>query len=265
MHLFWIDAFTDRVFAGNPAGVVPLDRWPADDALLQRIAFENGLAETAFFVRTGAERFHIRWLTPAAEVDLCGHATLASAFVIFHHLGQSGTRITFDSRSGPLVVNRLADGGLELDFPATPVHAVPDEPLRTRVAGAIGQPVAWLGRSQFDLVALLPDAASVRAARPDLTAISTLDSRGLVVTAPGDEGADFVSRFFAPRLAVPEDPVTGSAHCALTPFWAGRLGRTTLRARQLSARGGQLTCTLDGDRVKLIGRAVLYLRGELAV
>lgn len=265
LPLFWIDAFTDQLFAGNPAGVVPLERWPADDALLQRIAFENGLAETAFFVRTGADRFHIRWLTPNAEVDLCGHATLASAFVIFTHLGQTGARITFDSRSGPLVVSRLADGRLELDFPATPVTPLNDDALRAHVAATIGQPVVALGRSKFDLIALLADASAVRAAQPDFPAIAALDARGLVITAPGDRGADFVSRFFAPRLAVPEDPVTGSAHCALTPFWAGRLGHNTLTAHQLSARGGQLACMLVGDRVKLAGRAVLYLRGELAV
>lgn len=265
LPLFWIDAFTDHLFAGNPAGVVPLESWPADDALLQRIAFENGLAETAFFVRTGADRFHIRWLTPAAEVDLCGHATLASAFVIFEHLGQTGTRITLDSRSGPLVVNHLADGSLELDFPATPVTPLTDDALRARIGAMIGQPVASLGRSKFDLVALLADANAVRAAQPDFPAIAALEARGLVITAPGDHGADFVSRFFAPRLAVPEDPVTGSAHCALTPFWADRLGRASLRAHQLSARGGQLACTLAGDRVKLAGRAVLYLRGEIAV
>lgn len=265
MHLYWIDAFTDRLFTGNPAGVVPLDRWPADDALLQNIAFENGLAETAFFVRAGPDRFHIRWLTPNAEVDLCGHATLASAFVIFHHLGQTGDRITFDSRSGPLVVSRLADGRLELDFPATSVTPLPDAALRTRIAAMLGQPVAALGRSKFDLVALLADATAVRAAQPDFAAIAALDSRGLVITAPGDGEVDFVSRFFAPRLAVPEDPVTGSAHCALTPYWAARLGRTVLQAHQLSARGGRLACTLDGDRVKLAGHAVLYLRGELTV
>jgi PhzF family phenazine biosynthesis protein len=265
MHLFWIDAFTDQLFSGNPAGVVPLERWPESDALLQRIAFENGLAETAFFVRTSTDRFHIRWLTPAAEVDLCGHATLASAFVIFNHLGQTGARITLDSRSGPLVVSRLADGRLELDFPATPVAPLDDDALRARIAAMIGQPVAALGRSKFDLVALLANADAVRAARPDFPAVAALDCRGLVITAPGEAGVDFVSRFFAPRLAVPEDPVTGSAHCALTPFWAERLGRTSLTAHQLSPRGGQLACTLAGDRVKLAGRAVLYLRGEIAV
>ncbi len=265
MQLFWIDAFASQPFTGNPAGVVPLDAWPAD-ALMQRIAFENGLAETAFFVRTGADRFALRWFTPTVEVDLCGHATLASAFVVFHELGQAGDRITFDSRSGPLVVTRHSDGFLELDFPATPPRAEDDAALRATVSAAIGgASVTWLGRSPFDLLAVLPDAAAVRAVAPDLPRIAALGGRGLIVTAAGGDGTDFVSRFFAPQAGVPEDPVTGSAHCALTPYWAARLGKTTLRARQVSPRGGDLLCTLAGERVKLAGRAVPYLRGELAL
>ncbi len=265
MKLFWIDAFASQPFTGNPAGVVPLDAWPSDE-LMRQIAFENGLAETAFFVRTGADRFHLRWFTPTVEVDLCGHATLASAFVVFHELGQAGDRITFDSRSGPLVVTRRADGALELDFPATPPHEEHDAALRAGVSAAIGgATVTWLGRSRFDLLAVLPDAAAVRAVKPDMPRIAALGGRGLIVTAAGVEGTDFVSRFFAPQAGVPEDPVTGSAHCALTPFWAGRLGKTEFHARQISSRGGDLHCTLAGDRVKLAGRAVLYLRGDLAV
>jgi PhzF family phenazine biosynthesis protein len=265
MKLFWIDAFASAPFTGNPAGVVPLDTWP-DDTLMQRIAFENGLAETAFFVRTGANRFHLRWFTPTVEVDLCGHATLASAWVVFHELGQPGERIVFDSRSGPLVVTRGADGTLELDFPSTPPRAETDEALRCAVAASLGgAEVTWLGRSPFDLFAVLPDADAVRAVTPDMPRIAALGGRGLIITASGGAETDFVSRFFAPQAGVPEDPVTGSAHCALTPFWAERLGKPELRARQVSRRGGDLHCTLVGDRVRLAGRAVPYLRGELAL
>jgi PhzF family phenazine biosynthesis protein len=263
MQLFWVDAFTDKIFSGNPAGVVPLEAWP-EDRLMQRIAFENGLAETAFFVRTGPARFHLRWFTPTVEVDLCGHATLASAFVVFNHLGQSGDQITFDSRSGPLIVARRGEL-LELDFPATPPREEPDPTLRASVSEALGGArVSWLGRSIFDLLAVLPDAAAVRAIAPDMVRIAALGGRGLIATATGDESADFVSRFFGPQAGVPEDPVTGSAHCALAPFWAARLGKTRLHARQVSARGGELLCELAGDRVRMAGSAVLYLRGELA-
>ncbi|MBA4136508.1 MAG: isomerase [Opitutus sp.] len=264
MKLFWIDAFAAQPFTGNPAGVVPLESWP-DDTLMQQIAFENGLAETAFFVRTGDERFHLRWFTPAVEVDLCGHATLATAFVVFSELRQTGDRITFDSRSGPLVVTRRPDGALELDFPATPPRAESDAALRAQVERSIGQPLQWLGRSPFDHFAVVADAAAVAAVEPDMPKIAALGGRGLIVTAAGGPaGVDFVSRFFAPQAGVPEDPVTGSAHCALVPYWSAQLGKSDLQARQVSRRGGDLACVLAGDRVRLAGRAVLYLRGELA-
>ncbi|HWA85156.1 MAG TPA: PhzF family phenazine biosynthesis protein [Opitutus sp.] len=265
LPLFWVDAFTDRVFSGNPAGVVPLDAWPADSSLLQRIAFENGLAETTFYVRTGAARFALRWFTPAVEVDLCGHATLAAGHVLFHELEQSGDAITFDSRSGPLVVTRLADEKLELDFPATPPAARQDAAAMRAVSDAIGLAPAWLGESKFDLFAVLPDTAAVARLRPDFARVAAAGARGLIVTAPGDSGCDFVSRFFAPQSGVPEDPVTGSAHSALAPYWAARLGKTKLHARQLSARGGELWCEVAGDRVKIAGRAALYLRGEISL
>ncbi|HVU22863.1 MAG TPA: PhzF family phenazine biosynthesis protein [Opitutus sp.] len=264
LPFYWIDAFADRVFAGNPAGVVPLDHWP-DAGLLQRIAFENGLAETAFFVRTAPARFELRWFTPAVEVDLCGHATLAAAHVLFHELDQSGDAITFDSRSGPLLVSRRADEMLELDFPATPPAARRDPALLQTVTAAIGPAPAWLGESRFDLFAVLPDAAAVAGLRPDPARVAAAGTRGLIVTAPGSGDCDFVSRFFAPQSGVPEDPVTGSAHCALAPYWAARLGKTQLHARQLSARGGELWCEVAGDRVKIAGRAVLYLRGTITV
>ncbi len=265
MKLYWIDAFAEKPFTGNPAGVVPLETWPPD-LLMQQIAFENGLAETAFFVRTGPARFQLRWFTPTTEVDLCGHATLASAFVVFHQLDQPGETVAFDSRSGPLLVTRQSDGDLELDFPATPAHSETDPILLDRVAASIGVMPQWLGRSPFDLVAILPDAEAVQAVQPDLPKINALGGRGLIVTASGGpSGIDFVSRFFAPQAGVPEDPVTGSAHCALVPLWAERLGKTALRARQVSPRGGNLRCTLAGDRVKLAGRGVLYMRGEILI
>lgn len=272
LPLYWIDAFADRPFAGNPAGVVPLAAWP-DAALMQRMAFEHGLAETAFFVRTGAAQFALRWFTPAVEVDLCGHATLAAAHVLFHELGQPGDAITFDTRSGALVVTRKPDGKLELDFPALPVTAADDATFARDSAAALGgAEIVWLGRSKFDALAELRDAAAVRALRPDLARVAALGGRGLIVTAPGDD-CDFVSRFFAPQSGIAEDPVTGSAHCALAPFWAAKLGRPSLFARQVSTRGGELWCEVApstgsgraGDRVKIAGRSRLYLRGEITV
>jgi PhzF family phenazine biosynthesis protein len=230
---------------------------------MRLIAFENGFAETAFFVRTGPDRFHLRWFTPAVEVDLCGHATLASAFVLFTQLGQTGNSITFDSRSGPLIVTRKDQGLLELDFPPTPPEIETDAAVAHAVTAALGRQPDWLGRSRFDRFAVLSDAAAVRELKPDLAQVAAAGGRGLIVTAPGDGSCDFVSRFFAPQSGVPEDPVTGSAHSALVPFWAGRLGKTTLHARQISARGGELWCELAGDRVKIAGHAALYLRGEI--
>ena len=264
LPVFWVDAFSARVFSGNPAGVVPLERWLPDE-LMQRIAFENGLSETAFFVPAGPGRFDLRWFTPATEVDLCGHATLATAFTLFTQLGQAGDRVTFGSRSGPLSVARLDDGWLELDFPASPPRPEAEPAASAAVAAALGRPVEWFGRSRFDLFAVLGDPKAVASLKPDHGAIAALGARGLIVTAPGGDGCDFVSRFFAPNVGVPEDPVTGSAHCALTPYWAGRLGRPRLTARQVSARGGELRCEARGDRVGIAGRAVLYLRGEIAV
>ncbi len=264
LPLFWVDAFTARAFGGNPAGVVPLERWLPDD-VLQRIAFEHGLSETAFFVRTGPDCGHLRWFTPAVEVDLCGHATLATAFTLFTQLGQPGDRVTFESRSGPLPVARRDGGWFELDFPATPPAVENDPATGRRVAAALGRAPAWLGRSRFDLFAVLADAETVRALQPDPVRVAAAGGRGLIVTAAGGEGCDFVSRFFAPQSGIAEDPVTGSAHCALVPYWSERLGRTALRARQVSARGGDLRCELRGGRVGIAGQAVLYLRGEISV
>ena len=260
LPLYWIDAFTDRVFAGNPAAVVPLERWLPDD-VLQRIAFENGLSETAFFVRTDVARLHLRWFTPAVEVDLCGHATLASAHTLFAELAQPGETVTFDSRSGPLTVARHADGKLELDFPARPTNDASEaSPILLRALGRAPEsifvaPARWL--------CVYPHAADVRDLRPDHALLAQITPGRIMVTAPGDGNCDFVSRYFAPDAGIPEDPVTGSAHCTLVPYWAARLGRNSLHARQVSARGGELWCELRNDRVGIAGRAVLYLRGEI--
>jgi PhzF family phenazine biosynthesis protein len=265
LPFYWIDAFTEKMFGGNPAGVVPLDRW-LPDAQMQQIAFENGLAETAFFVRTGDASFHLRWFTPKVEVDLCGHATLATAFVIFTELGGvPGDKLTFETLSGPLRVARGAEGKLEMDFPATPVSEEREPGVAQAIRSALGRAPVWLGRSRFDRFAVLENAAAVRALEPDMNHVAAAGGRGLIVTAPGEADVDFVSRFFAPQSGIAEDPVTGSAHSALTPYWAARLGKTRFHARQLSPRGGELWCELAGDRVKISGQAVLYLRGRIDV
>jgi PhzF family phenazine biosynthesis protein len=260
LPFFWVDAFTDCVFTGNPAGVVPLERW-LPDQVMQRIAFENGLSETAFFVRTGSDRFHLRWFTPAIEVELCGHATLASAFTLFAHLGQPGDAIAFDSRSGPLRVTRTGDR-LELDFPAQPaeVAAAP-----ASLVQALGRVPEFCGRTQTRWLFVLRHAAEVSSFQPDHARLAQVKPGRIILTAPGDRDCDFVSRYFAPDAGIAEDPVTGSAHCTLTPYWAARLGKPFLHARQVSARGGELWCSMAGARVKIAGRAVTYLRGELTV
>ncbi len=258
LPFFWIDAFTDQVFSGNPAGVVPLEHWLPDD-VMQRVAFENGLSETAFFVRTGPGQYHLRWFTPAIEVELCGHATLASAHVLWTELGERAELITFASRSGPLHVTHAEDR-LELDFPSQP--AVPAAAPDLLIQG-LGRQPEFVGRAGIRWLCVFAQAAEVRALRPDQARLSQVTPGRVIVTAPGDD-CDFVSRFFAPDAGVPEDPVTGSAHCTLTPYWAERLGKPRLHARQVSARGGELWCELRGDRVGIAGRAVTYLRGEIA-
>ncbi len=255
--LYQIDAFTERVFAGNPAAVCPLDAWQ-DDALLQRIAAENNLAETAFFVPED-DGYRLRWFTPTVEVDLCGHATLASAFVLFTELGYTGEAVRFQTRSGLLVVRR--DGGrLVMDFPSRPPEPVEADPLVLPGLGA--QPEELL--ASRDYFAVYPNEAAVRALRPDMALLGRIDRQGVIATAPGDE-VDFVSRYFAPAAGVPEDPVTGSAHCTLIPYWSRRLGQKELRARQVSERGGELFCADHGDRVTIAGSAVKYLTGTITV
>lgn len=255
-----VNAFTAEPFAGNPAGVCPLEAW-LPDALMQRIAAENGLSETAFFVPAGGHH-DLRWFTPAAEVDLCGHATLASAHVLFAHRGAAAARLEFRTRSGPLYVSRDGDR-YALDLPAQPA---PPCPPPAGLAAALGvEPEATFATD--DVLAVLPGAADVAALAPDIRALAALTARGVIVTAPADpdDDCDFVSRFFAPAVGVDEDPVTGSAHCKLVPYWAGRLGKAALHARQISARGGELFCALRGERVEVAGQAVDYLAGEIVL
>jgi PhzF family phenazine biosynthesis protein len=259
LPLFQVDAFAGQVFRGNPAAVVPLTDWLPDE-LMQAIAAENNLSETAFFVARGGEH-ELRWFTPVLEIDLCGHATLASAWVLLHELGHAGDTVSFRSpRSGALPVRRQSEL-LALDFPSLPPLPLPPSPELTAALGR--EPEQLLGAGKFTM-AVYGHAADVRALDPDMHAL--LAHGKVIVTAPADEtGVDFVSRFFAPYAGVPEDPVTGSAHCVLTPYWSKRLGRTELQARQVSRRGGELRCTDRGDRVDLAGRAALYLRGTIRV
>ncbi len=255
LRLFQIDAFASEIFAGNPAAVCPLESW-LDDRTMQAIAMENNLSETAFFVSTG-EGFDLRWFTPAVEVDLCGHATLASGHVVLDCLDTARDSVTFSTKSGPLTVSRAGDA-LAMNFPALP--PVPCEMPADLVAGLGVEPEALLG--EMDYLAVFASEAEVAALKPDPEPLLRLDRRGVIATAPG-EACDFVSRFFAPKAGIAEDPVTGSAHCVSTPYWAERFGKTTLDARQISARGGELVCELRGDRVRLVGRTALYLEGEI--
>ncbi|MDY6984068.1 MAG: PhzF family phenazine biosynthesis protein [Pseudomonadota bacterium] len=250
LPLYVVDAFTDRLFRGNPAAVCPLTEW-LPEALMQSLAAENNLAETAFVVPEG-DGWGLRWFTPRVEVDLCGHATLATAFILAR-LHPEQTEFRFQTRSGELVVTRAGDL-FTLDFPARDVEALAPQPALETALGArvLNQYVAanvW--------IAELTNEAAVQALQPDLRALQALDCRAVSVTARG-QSCDFVSRFFAPKAGIDEDPVTGSAHCGLVPLWAERVGRTQLGARQLSARGGELLCELRGQRVLMSGRAVLY-------
>ena len=259
LSIFQIDAFADRPFVGNPAAIVPLDRWLPDETM-QAIAMENNLAETAFFVPEGPD-FGLRWFTPAIEVDLCGHATLASGALVLERLDPTRQSVTFHTRSGPLTVARSADGLFEMNLPANPPTEVP---VPEGIAQALGgAPVAMMAAAK--LMAVYDDPDFVRRMSPDLGWIAALPYLGLIVTAQGDGDFDFVSRFFAPAAGIPEDPVTGSAHVTLAPYWGQRLGTTELSAFQASPRGGQVRCRLAGDRVFLSGRTVLYLEGSIHV
>ena len=257
--LYHIDAFTEGPFTGNPAAVCPLDRW-LPDALMQAVAAENNLSETAFFVPEG-EGWRLRWFTPTVEVDLCGHATLAAAYVIFNVLMPDRRQVVFRTdKAGDLAVTREGEM-IALDFPARPpaICAMP-----SGLAQALGrEPAAVLAAR--DYLAVYDDPGEVAALAPDFSALARLDRFAVIATAPGTGEIDFVSRFFAPAQGVDEDPVTGSSHCTLIPYWSGRLGKTRLRARQSSRRGGSLACRLDGDRVGIAGRAVLYLSGIIEI
>jgi PhzF family phenazine biosynthesis protein len=257
--IFQIDAFTNRRFAGNPAAVMPMSSFPAD-AVLQSIAAENNLAETAFLVFQGGD-YHLRWFTPTTEVPLCGHATLASAAVIMERLEPQRRQVVFQSASGPLTVNRT-DAGYVMDFPARASEPVPTPPELTEALGVAPIEVRTNTR---DYLALMENADVLRALTPDMAAIARIERSGVIVTAPGDAGFDFVSRYFAPAIGVPEDPVTGAVHCMLAPYWAKRLNKTEFRAFQASRRGGEITCRLVGDRVQLQGTVVFYLEGQAEI
>jgi PhzF family phenazine biosynthesis protein len=258
--LYQVDAFTSRLFGGNPAAVCPLPEW-LPDATMQAIAAENNLAETAFFVPQ-AEGYLLRWFTPTIEVELCGHATLASGYVVTHILTPDRRSVTFDTlRAGPLEVRR--DGELlAMDFPCWPPEPSPADP---RILAALGKmPVqSFVARGRS--LAVYERAEDVAALRPDFAAMRAVPGADAIVTAPGDGAIDFVSRYFAPNHGIDEDPATGSSHCVLTPYWADRLGKQRLRAQQISARVGDFICTLHGDRIMLAGHAVLYLEGTITV
>ena len=254
---YQVDAFAERVFEGNPAAVCPLEAWP-HDGLLQAIAEENNLSETAFFVADKGG-FELRWFTPVAEVDLCGHATLATAHVIFEMLNYSKPVVSFQTRSGELTVKRK-ENRLEMNFPAV-VPTSTDIPEELVQGLGVNPIEVWVGD---DHLAVFENEKTIREIKPDFAALAQLESRGVIVTAPG-LSSDFVSRFFAPKFGIPEDPVTGSAHCALTPYWAKRLKKNKLVAKQLSKRGGTLYCELDGSRVLLSGNAVTFMEAEIAV
>ena len=254
--LFQVDAFADRPFAGNPAAVCPLEQW-LNDARMQAIALENNLSETAFFVKEG-DRYRLRWFTPKLEVDLCGHATLASAFVVFRHLEPAGEVVKFATRSGELIVRRDGDL-LTMDFPSRPPKRVQTP---APLAEALGKtPLeTWEAR---DYMALFGSEEEVRSLAPDMSLLAQVGHFAVIVTAAGRGDVDFVSRFFAPASGVPEDPATGSSHCTLTPYWSARLGKKRLHAMQVSSRGGELWCEDRGERVAISGRAVLVIEGRI--
>lgn len=257
LSLFQIDAFAEKVFEGNPAAVCPLEEWLPDEAL-RNIAQENNLSETAYFIKKGGA-YHIRWFTPTVEVDLCGHATLASAYVLFEILGFKHDEILFHSRSGELKVRRKGEW-IELNFPASKIHRC-ETPVE--ITRAFGKEPIEVWRSD-DYLAVYENESDITSISPDLAVLSRLDGRGVIVTSRGEK-TDFVSRFFAPRFGINEDPVTGSAHCALMPYWAAKLGKNKLSAAQLSERGGRLLCELAGERVLISGKAVKYLEGTIEI
>ncbi|KAA1171265.1 PhzF family phenazine biosynthesis protein [Marinobacter salinexigens] len=261
--IYQVDAFTDKIFGGNPAAVMPLEAWLPDE-MLQALAAENNLSETAFLVpgKDGDHHdFHIRWFTPGTEVPLCGHATLASAWVIYNKLGWQGEQIRQHSMSGPLGVSKTGDDWLLLDFPNLPFEQQ-ETPAIIREALDEAPDTAFFVPNDTNYMVVLESENAVRSAQPDLRKVKQLGNQGLIITARGEE-ADFVSRYFAPGAGIDEDPVTGSIHSVLVPYWAEKLGKTRLDARQISARGGILRCELKGDRVAIAGQAAFYMEGTV--
>jgi PhzF family phenazine biosynthesis protein len=258
--IYQADAFTDKLFGGNPAAVCVLEDWLSDE-LLQQIASENNLSETAYLVKDD-EQYHIRWFTPGTEVDLCGHATLAAAHILFTVLGQAGNKISFHSKSGLLTVSRLNSGKLMLDFPANVPEEMKETP--THLFEGLGLAPVPVYKTSFDYMAVVPSEKIVLGLTPDFKTLAKVPCRGVIVTARGDS-ADFVSRCFYPQSGIDEDPVTGSAHTIMVPYWAKQLNKNQLKAIQLSKRRGYLDCELVNDRVLMSGTAVTYMRGEIEV
>lgn len=258
LPIYHIDAFTDKLFSGNPAAVVPLDEWLSDELLLN-IAAENNLAETAFYIKT-EEGFHLRWFTPTVEVDLCGHATIAAAYVIFNFQNYEQSIIRFETRSGELTVTQK-DNWFTLNFPIDQYQiAVPPPAL----VESLDITFSEVYKGKTDYLVVVDSEEEVKNLDFDIIILSTIPARGIIVTAPGDD-VDFISRFFAPQSGIDEDPVTGSAHTTLIPYWAEKLSKTTLTAKQISKRGGFLKCELVDDRVNIGGQARLYLKGEIEI
>jgi PhzF family phenazine biosynthesis protein len=257
--IFQIDAFTTHRFAGNPAAVMLMDNF-LQDATLQAIAAENNLAETAFLVPENGD-YRLRWFTPKTEVPLCGHATLASAAVVMERLETKRRSVIFLSASGPLTVNRT-DTGYVMNFPVRPSEPVS---MPTGLTEALGIVPVEVFANEFNYLALLESVQSLREISPNMTALARMDRSGVIVTTQGYENYDFISRYFAPAKGIPEDPVTGGAHCMLVPYWAKRLGKTEFRAYQASQRGGEMICRLVGDRIELEGACVFYMEGEAEI
>ncbi|MBK8606873.1 MAG: PhzF family phenazine biosynthesis protein [Chitinophagaceae bacterium] len=258
LTIYQIDAFADKLFAGNPAAVIPLDKW-IDDSLMQQLAMENNLAETAFFVPKGND-FEIRWFTPALEINLCGHATLASAFVLFNFLEYKKNLVTFHSKSGLLVVSRNGDL-LNMDFPSWKPELITEYP--SELLASLGNPEITGVYSNREYLVELMNEQEVRRCTPDFSLMKKVDKM-VIITAPGKE-VDFVSRFFAPTAGIDEDPVTGSAHSQLIPFWSNKLGKDIMQAKQLSKRGGDIYCEQKGERVIMGGQCVFYMKGEIEI
>ncbi|MGF1671531.1 MAG: PhzF family phenazine biosynthesis protein [Balneolaceae bacterium] len=255
LKIYQVDAFTDEVFGGNPAAVIPLNHWLSVD-LMQAIAAENNLSETAFFVPSD-DGFDLRWFTPEVEVDLCGHATLAVAHVLFRHENYNEETINFDTKSGELIVNRTGKY-LTMNFPATIPEKVDPPSGLLDALGVLSNEIYF----KSDYLVLVESETELKILKPDFSKLKKIDTRGVIVTAPGSD-YDFVSRFFAPAVGINEDPVTGSAHTMLTPFWSNRLGKSSFKAAQLSKRGGSLQCNLKGGRVELTGEAVTFFAGMI--